>query len=148
MKIEIFKVLQPEMKIASIKTLRFSTGCGLKEAKELVDDMVGGALPKEVEVMDEISPSELATFGAFFDYTEKSKQLHLYLVIWTNGPWLNNRSLVLASDKDRAGKSVLNSPLADALTNEVEVTSIEKVEGPFSNGHILFSSLDQRAVAS
>ena len=89
MRIKIFKALDLDRKIQNIKHLRNATGLGLKESKEIVDELFKNpsTLGIEVYVKDVFTDEDWDAFDEWFVYEHADgtrsnpKNLHLFEVV-------------------------------------------------------------------
>ena len=120
MKVKLLSLKDPNRKIYAIKALRDVTMFGLKESKELVDDLCQGHQPEIIWGNDKTS----ADFDAAFEYQKVGANLKLWKVTNSTG----QSSLVLASTQKLAEQ------VGGDFTNYAE-----EIAGPFIDGQELAS---------
>jgi len=147
MRVRIFEALDLDRKIMNIKHLREATGLGLKQSKDIVDELYEGRSSAgiEVRIKDNFSDDDYDAFREWFDYdtvdTPAPKgTLTLFRVIYTdNGN--SYTAVVLATSKPRADAAA-RQELQDFFDVEPSagmVTTIKKVTS-FRNGQVLLMS--------
>ena len=117
MKLQLNKLLHPEKFIQSIKTLRFAAGLGLKESKDICDDLRANHGPIHV-MIDENALSEM---GLYFDYGNQLKLFKIHIC--------KSTIFMLAISEGSARTHI------DNMQQQVEY--ITEVVGPFADGYIL-----------
>ena len=118
MKLQLNKLLHPEKFIQSIKTLRSAAGLGLKESKDICDDLRANHGPIHVT----INSNFLSEMELYFDYGNKLKLFKIHLTIKT-------AIFMLAISEASARTHV------DDMGQQVEY--IMEIVGPFRDGYIL-----------
>lgn len=157
MKVTLTGLKQPDKKISSIKTLRSVTGLGLKETKDIVDDMMhlhraGDTISTEVTLFDppvsaEVRARDLLELTQFFDFNIDFNPNTVQLLLWKvtcamqgSGSLRTSLAYILASDDQRAMNVALRADGVDAVTGCDEIT------GPFKDGQVLFMVNSTRIV--
>ena len=123
MKVKLLRLKVADKWINSIKALRLVTNLGLKEAKDMVEDMRNGATPEiNVDITDKRARFQ---FDSYFAYGN-AIELKLFMVTTVNG----RHVLILSEYKSMAENLVVaHTTYAVKRTNEIT--------GPFKDGTIL-----------
>ena len=150
MKIRIFEALDLDRKIMSIKHLREATGLGLRESKDIVDQLFisKNTIGIEVYVKDSFDDDDWDAFSEWFVWepvdgavTPKEKDtLKLFRVIVTDAG-RSYMSVVLSKIKERAINEADDAirQLYKISLSENRTVTCEEITS-FKNGQVLLTS--------
>ena len=147
MRVRIFEALDLDRKIMNIKHLREATGLGLKQSKDIVDELFKSSskIGIEVHVKDNFTDADWDAFGEWFEYEQVEKgvrkgTLKLFRVIITDAG-RSYMSVVLSTTRERAitGSTDDISETYKIALSQVPVITCEEVTS-FKNGQVLLTS--------
>lgn len=144
----IFDVIDHDRKIQSIKWMRDATGLGVKESKDIVDELFQGRSDEgiEVRIRDDFTDEDFDAFDEWFDYDLSDNKsapkgtLKLFRVVLSDDGHVF-MSVVLSTSKPRARASV--SEEIETTYNRVigqDATSTIQEITSFKNGQVLLTS--------